>query len=70
MIERTQLFVEICCDMAKTHLVMLVSSAGTGCYYVKKKNVNYKQKLSFKKFDKKLRKRVLFVEKKMPKSSA
>lgn len=54
--------------MAKknTILVKLVSTAGTGFYYVKKRNPKkLKEKLSFRKYDPKARKHVEFVEKKL-----
>ncbi len=47
--------------------IQLVSSAGTGCtYYTQKNKRTTTDKLQFMKYDRKLRKRVLFVEKKMP----
>ena len=54
--------------MAKpnTILIRLVSSAGTGFFYVKKKNPRKQtEKLSFKKYDPKARKHVLFNEAKI-----
>ena len=50
----------------KNILVKLVSSAGTGVYYVIKKNPKQiTEKLSFKKYDSKIRKHVLFKEHKL-----
>jgi large subunit ribosomal protein L33 len=50
--------------------IRLVSSAGTGCtYYSKKNKRTTTDKLQFMKYDRKLRKRVLFVEQKMPSHS-
>jgi len=47
-------------------LIKLVSSAGTGVFYVKKKNPRKStEKLKFKKYDPKIRKHVEFVEQKM-----
>jgi large subunit ribosomal protein L33 len=54
--------------MAKpnTILIKLVSSAGTGFFYVKKKNPRKQtEKLSFRKYDPKARKHVLFNEAKI-----
>ncbi len=54
--------------MAKksTVLFKLVSSAGTGFFYVKKRNPKkLKEKLEFKKYDPKIRKHVMFHEKKL-----
>lgn len=54
--------------MAKptTILVKLVSTAGTGYYYVKKKNPRTQtEKMVFKKYDPKLRKHVEFKEEKL-----
>jgi large subunit ribosomal protein L33 len=54
--------------MAKpsTVLIKLVSSAGTGFFYVKKKNPRKAtEKLSFKKYDPKVRKHVEFNEQKI-----
>lgn len=54
--------------MAKKNilLVKLVSSADTGFYYVTKKNPKTKtEKLSFKKYDPKARKHVVFNEAKI-----
>ena len=54
--------------MAKKNasLFKIVSTAGTGVFYVVKRNVKkYQNKLSFKKYDYKLRKHVLFEEKKL-----
>ena len=54
--------------MAKKNslLVKLASSAGTGTFFVKKRNPKkLVTKLSFKKYDPKLRKHVLFEEKKL-----
>lgn len=44
--------------------IRLVSSEGTGIFYIKKKNVRAPKKLQLRKYDKKLRKHVLFLEKK------
>ena len=50
----------------KVTLVKLVSSADTGYFYVRKKNPKPGDgKLSFRKFDPKLRKHVVFTEKKL-----
>jgi large subunit ribosomal protein L33 len=47
-------------------LLKLVSSAGTGFFYVKQKNPKLlKEKLAFRKYDPKIRKHVMFEEKKM-----
>jgi large subunit ribosomal protein L33 len=54
--------------MAKkaTILVKLVSTAGTGFFYVKKRNPRKQtEKLSFKKYDPRVRKHVEFKEQKM-----
>ncbi len=54
--------------MAKpaTIQIKLVSSAGTGYFYVKTKNPRkMTEKLNLKKYDPKVRKHVLFEEKKM-----
>ena len=54
--------------MAKpaTTLIKLVSTAGTGYFYVTKKNPRTKtEKLSFKKYDPVVRKHVLFKEAKI-----
>jgi large subunit ribosomal protein L33 len=54
--------------MAKksTILVKLVSTAGTGFYYVKKRNPRKQtEKLAFKKYDPKVRKHVEFKEQKL-----
>ena len=54
--------------MAKKNilLIKLVSSAATGFYYVTKKNPKTKtEKLSFKKYDPKVRKHVVFNEAKI-----
>ncbi len=54
--------------MAKKNiaLIKLVSSAGTGFFYVKKKNPKkMTNKLSFRKYDPKVRKHVEFNEQKM-----
>lgn len=49
-----------------TMLVKLVSSAGTGYFLVKKRNPKkLTEKLSFIKYDPKIRKRVLFKEQKL-----
>ena len=50
----------------KKLLVKLVSSAGTGVFFVKKRNPkSLATKLSLKKYGPKVRKHVEFVEKKM-----
>ena len=54
--------------MAKKNITLfkLVSSGGTGYFFVKKKNPKkLTKKLSFRKYDPKLRKHVLFEEKKL-----
>jgi large subunit ribosomal protein L33 len=54
--------------MAKkaTILVKLVSTAGTGFFYVKKRNPRKQtEKLAFKKYDPRVRKHVEFKEQKM-----
>ncbi len=54
--------------MAKkaTTLIRLVSSAGTGFFYVKKKNSRTStEKLKLKKYDARARKHVEFVEQKI-----
>ena len=54
--------------MAKpvTQKIKLVSSAGTGYYYVTKKNPrNQTEKMSFRKYDPKVRKHVEFKEAKI-----
>lgn len=47
----------------KKKICKLVSTAGTGVFFVKPKTKNYTQKLSFKKYDPKAKKHVLFEEK-------
>ncbi len=54
--------------MAKKNIVLvkLASSAGTGSFYVKKKNPKKQtEKMSFSKYDPKLRKHVVFNETKL-----
>jgi large subunit ribosomal protein L33 len=54
--------------MAKKNIVLikLASSEGSGYFFVKKKNPKkLTKKLSFRKYDPKLRKHVLFEEKKL-----
>ncbi|MBN8531368.1 MAG: 50S ribosomal protein L33 [Alphaproteobacteria bacterium] len=54
--------------MAKKNIVLirLVSSAGTGTFYVKRKNPKKQtEKLSFRKYDAKIRKHVEFNEQKI-----
>lgn len=55
--------------MAKAkNLIRLVSSEGTGCFFVKKKNpkgLKAQTKIALRKFDKKLRKHVMFNEAKI-----
>ena len=47
-------------------LIKLVSTAGTGYFYVKKKNPRtLSNKLQFVKYDPRVRKHVLFTEQKM-----
>ena len=49
-------------------LIKLESTAGTGVFYTTSKNKKLQQgKLEVKKFDKKAKKHVLFVEKKLSK---
>jgi len=51
---------------AATVLIKLVSSAGTGHYYTKKKNPRtLTEKLRFRKYDPRVRKHVEYVEEKM-----
>ena len=50
---------------SKKNLVRLVSTGGSGTFFVRKANNKDKGKLSMMKFDKKLRKHVMFEEKKM-----
>jgi len=46
--------------------IKLVSTAGTGYYYVTRKNIkNQTGKMSFMKYDPKIRKRALFKEEKI-----
>ncbi|CAK6510310.1 50S ribosomal protein L33 [Rickettsia helvetica] len=50
----------------KNILVRLVSTAGTGVFWVKKRNPKTQtEKLSFRKYDKVVRKHVLFKEEKI-----
>ncbi len=50
----------------KTTLVKLASTANTGYFLVKKRNPKTKtEKLSFRKYDPKIRKHVLFKEEKI-----
>lgn len=52
----------------KSNLIKLVSSEGSGVFFVKKKplkGVKAQVKLSFRKYDRKLRKHVVFNEAKM-----
>ncbi len=52
-------------------LIQLVSTAGTGYFYTTSKNkTKTPDKLKFKKYDPKVRKHVLFEEKKLPGSSS
>lgn len=53
--------------MAKKNVVLigLVSSAGTGTFFVKKRTKKLPNKLSFKKYDPVVRKHVVFTEKKL-----
>jgi len=49
-----------------TILVKLLSTAGTGFFYVKKKNPkSFTQKLAFMKYDPRVRRHVLFTETKL-----
>ena len=49
-----------------TLLIKLLSTAGTGSFYVKRKNPRtLPQKLQFMKYDAKVRKHVLFTETKL-----
>ena len=51
---------------ATTIKIKLVSTAGTGFYYVTKKNTrNITEKMSFRKYDPKARKHVTFKEAKI-----
>ena len=51
---------------AATLLVKLVSAAGTGTFYVKRKNPRtLPQKLQFMKYDPKVNRHVLFTEQKL-----
>lgn len=52
--------------MAKSSntLVRMVSSAGTGVFYLKAKNARKTTKMKLKKYDRKARKHVVFEEKK------
>jgi large subunit ribosomal protein L33 len=53
---------------AKKSLIRLVSSEGSGTFFVRSKNPKgnmAQKKLSFKKFDKKLRRHVVFNEAKI-----
>lgn len=50
----------------KSDLIKLVSTAGTGHFYVTKRNrVNSPEKFEFKKYDPVVRKHVLYKEQKM-----
>ncbi|QEK39607.1 50S ribosomal protein L33 [Candidatus Sneabacter namystus] len=50
----------------KTFLVKLLSTAGTGVFFVKKRNPKTQtEKLSFRKYDPRVRKHVLFKEAKI-----
>jgi large subunit ribosomal protein L33 len=60
-------------EMAKkaTILVKMTSTAGTGYFYVKKRNPKkLTEKLSMRKYDPVARKHVVFEEKKMPNPKA
>ena len=51
----------------KTILVQLLSTAGTGFFYVTRKNPRtVTRKLAFRKYDPIVRRHVLFTEKKLP----
>lgn len=51
---------------SKTFLVKLLSTEGTGVFFVKKRNPkSLTEKLSFRKYDSKLRRHVLFKEAKI-----
>ena len=55
----------------KTDLFKLESTAGTGYFYVRKKNPKQMtEKLELMKYDPKIRKRVLFKETKLKKGSS
>ena len=54
--------------MAKTSsiLVKMESTAGTGVFYIRKKNPhNFSHKLEMRKYDSRVRKHVMFKEKKI-----
>ncbi|KAL1812813.1 hypothetical protein ACET3Z_022878 [Daucus carota] len=53
---------------AASQLIRLVSSAGTGFFYVKKKNPKNPVKLEFRKYDPRVNRHVLFTEAKMKSS--
>ncbi|ETZ05097.1 MULTISPECIES: 50S ribosomal protein L33 [Holospora] len=48
----------------KSNLIRMISTAGTGTFYVTKTGAK-KEKLSLKKYDKKIRKHVMFKEHKI-----
>ena len=57
---------EMAAKKGATILVKLLSTAGTGFFYVKRKNPrNLPQKLQFVKYDPKVNKHVLFTETKL-----
>jgi large subunit ribosomal protein L33 len=59
-------FFKMAAKSKKNLLIKLVSSAGTGYFYVKKRNPKtVTEKLSFKKYDPVVRKHVLFKEHKL-----
>jgi large subunit ribosomal protein L33 len=48
------------------HLIKLISSAGTGIFYISEKNKkSTKKKINLKKYDSKIKKHVSFFETKM-----
>lgn len=67
--EAAVVFCDLSAQAAKqgaTILVKLLSAAGTGYFYVKKKNPrNFTQKLAFVKYDPRVRRHVLFTETKL-----
>ena len=63
--QRYLLFFIHMASASKKNLVRLVSTGGSGTFFVRKANNKDKGKLSMRKYDKKLRKHVMFEEKKM-----
>jgi large subunit ribosomal protein L33 len=49
----------------KTNLIRMISQAGTGIFYVTKVGSKKGEKLALKKYDKKVRKHVMFKEHKI-----